>query len=231
MPYTLVKDHRTGYETGNINAVMDGDLGRLHQRLPHRPEPGHLGGEHRISQPARREGEAFPSLFVTLPPPRHILEGKGARVWATTSIITAGHVAVPARKDLPAPPGSRGLPAHPGQRGRGAPPGQPAPQGSQGPRALLAPKAPREPQGLPVLKASPAPPAPLAPQVPQDPRAALALQAPPEPPAAQVPQARLGPPAPQAPQVPRGKPAPQASSHRTALRPFTHTKRSSPRGS
>ena len=26
MPYTLVKDHRTSYETGNINAVMDGDL-------------------------------------------------------------------------------------------------------------------------------------------------------------------------------------------------------------
>ncbi len=26
MPYTLVKDHRTGYETGNIAAVMDGDL-------------------------------------------------------------------------------------------------------------------------------------------------------------------------------------------------------------
>lgn len=26
MPYTLVKDHRTGYETGNIGAVMDGDL-------------------------------------------------------------------------------------------------------------------------------------------------------------------------------------------------------------
>ena len=26
MPYTLVKDHRTGYETGNIDAVMDGDL-------------------------------------------------------------------------------------------------------------------------------------------------------------------------------------------------------------
>ena len=26
MPYTLVKDHRTGYEAGNINAVMDGDL-------------------------------------------------------------------------------------------------------------------------------------------------------------------------------------------------------------
>lgn len=25
-PYTLVKDHRTGVETGNIQAVMDGDL-------------------------------------------------------------------------------------------------------------------------------------------------------------------------------------------------------------
>ena len=26
MPYTMVKDHRTNYETGNVNAVMDGDL-------------------------------------------------------------------------------------------------------------------------------------------------------------------------------------------------------------
>ena len=26
MPYTMVKDHRTGYEMGNIGAVMDGDL-------------------------------------------------------------------------------------------------------------------------------------------------------------------------------------------------------------
>ena len=25
-PYTLVKDHRTGAENGNIQAVMDGDL-------------------------------------------------------------------------------------------------------------------------------------------------------------------------------------------------------------
>ncbi len=25
-PYTMVKDHRTNYETGNVNAVMDGDL-------------------------------------------------------------------------------------------------------------------------------------------------------------------------------------------------------------
>ena len=26
MPYTLVKDTRTGYETSNVNAVMDGGL-------------------------------------------------------------------------------------------------------------------------------------------------------------------------------------------------------------
>lgn len=26
MPYTLVKDHRTGYETANVNAVMDGNI-------------------------------------------------------------------------------------------------------------------------------------------------------------------------------------------------------------
>ena len=26
MPYTLAKDHRTNFEMGNINAVMDGDI-------------------------------------------------------------------------------------------------------------------------------------------------------------------------------------------------------------
>ena len=26
MPYTLAKDHRTAFESGNINAVMDGDI-------------------------------------------------------------------------------------------------------------------------------------------------------------------------------------------------------------
>jgi len=34
MPYTLVKDHRTGFENGNIGAVMDGDLeGFIHAYL------------------------------------------------------------------------------------------------------------------------------------------------------------------------------------------------------
>ena len=26
MPYTLAKDHRTGYESGNIGSVMDGEI-------------------------------------------------------------------------------------------------------------------------------------------------------------------------------------------------------------
>ena len=29
MPYTQVKDHRTDFEMGNVNAVMDGDLDEL----------------------------------------------------------------------------------------------------------------------------------------------------------------------------------------------------------
>ncbi len=34
MPYTMVKDHRTGHEVGNISAVMDGDLdGFIHAYL------------------------------------------------------------------------------------------------------------------------------------------------------------------------------------------------------
>jgi len=28
-PYTMVKDHRTNYETGDVQAVMDGDLDKF----------------------------------------------------------------------------------------------------------------------------------------------------------------------------------------------------------
>ena len=28
-PYTLVKDHRTGHESGNVQAVMDGDIDKF----------------------------------------------------------------------------------------------------------------------------------------------------------------------------------------------------------
>ena len=36
MPYTLVKDHRSGFEVGNVNAVMDGDIdGFINAYLKH----------------------------------------------------------------------------------------------------------------------------------------------------------------------------------------------------
>ena len=36
MPYTLAKDHRTGFEKGNISAVMDGDIdGFINAYLKH----------------------------------------------------------------------------------------------------------------------------------------------------------------------------------------------------
>ncbi len=34
MPYTLAKDHRTNYEMGNINAVMDGDTDGFIKLIP-----------------------------------------------------------------------------------------------------------------------------------------------------------------------------------------------------
>ena len=39
-PYQLVKDHRTDVEEGNAQAVLDGDLDRVHPRLPARQRHG-----------------------------------------------------------------------------------------------------------------------------------------------------------------------------------------------
>lgn len=42
-PYTMVKDLRTGEETGNVANVLDGGLGSVHQRLPALAESGLSG--------------------------------------------------------------------------------------------------------------------------------------------------------------------------------------------
>jgi peptide chain release factor 2 len=45
-PYRMVKDHRTGYETGNVDAVLDGDLdGLIEAELRRRRTLGDVGGE------------------------------------------------------------------------------------------------------------------------------------------------------------------------------------------
>ena len=44
MPYTLVKDHRTGYETGNIQAVMDGDIDGFINAYLKQLSRGHFDG-------------------------------------------------------------------------------------------------------------------------------------------------------------------------------------------
>ncbi|MCL2638007.1 MAG: peptide chain release factor 2 [Oscillospiraceae bacterium] len=46
MPYTMAKDHRTGFEVGNINAVMDGELdGFINAFLKARSLEKNFGGE------------------------------------------------------------------------------------------------------------------------------------------------------------------------------------------
>lgn len=39
-PYTMVKDHRTGYETGNTTAVLDGDLDGFMEAYLRQPQAG-----------------------------------------------------------------------------------------------------------------------------------------------------------------------------------------------
>ncbi len=45
MPYTLAKDHRTGFESGNIGAVMDGDLDGFINAYLKAASKGSLGNE------------------------------------------------------------------------------------------------------------------------------------------------------------------------------------------
>jgi peptide chain release factor 2 len=44
-PYQLIKDHRTGYETGNVNAVLDGDIDNfIKEYLLHRKQKAAVQG-------------------------------------------------------------------------------------------------------------------------------------------------------------------------------------------
>ena len=45
MPYTLAKDHLTGFESGNINSVMDGDLDGFINAYLKAASKGSLGNE------------------------------------------------------------------------------------------------------------------------------------------------------------------------------------------
>ena len=45
MPYTLAKDHRTGYEMGNIQAVMDGDIDGFINAYLKQMSKGHFEGD------------------------------------------------------------------------------------------------------------------------------------------------------------------------------------------
>ena len=45
-PYTMVKDHRTSYETGDVNGVMDGNLNQFiyaYLEMESRNSDGHKG--------------------------------------------------------------------------------------------------------------------------------------------------------------------------------------------
>src|SRR2546427_7986458 len=58
-PYQLIKDHRTGLEIGNVEAVMDGDLDGL---IPAHPLLTR-------GREAQRRGRGAPRTRPTRPPP------------------------------------------------------------------------------------------------------------------------------------------------------------------
>ena len=61
MPYTMVKDHRTNYETGNVDAVMDGDLDGFILKNPsgvRQGAPFHQKIRRHAAYPCRRDSPA-----------------------------------------------------------------------------------------------------------------------------------------------------------------------------
>ena len=66
MPYTLVKDHRTGYENGNVQAVMDGELDGFINAYLKAASKGRIAGYLNNDENRQRGRAAFsgPPLFV-----------------------------------------------------------------------------------------------------------------------------------------------------------------------
>ena len=54
-PYTMVKDHRTGYEMGDVQRVLDGDLGRVRPGVPALVASSSGSSDHRAAALSRSE--------------------------------------------------------------------------------------------------------------------------------------------------------------------------------
>ena len=96
MPYTLAKDHRTNYEMGNINAVMDGDIdGFINAYL--KQESLNSLVKKTIKRPVgvMRSANAFrPAAYRMLkkvrriiPPYRFLSAGRSKKTWRHQSRI------------------------------------------------------------------------------------------------------------------------------------------------
>ena len=71
-PYRLVKDHRTGKEIGNADAVLDGEIDPVHRGVPpaDRRHRGNLKNLQRGDAPSERGGSDSKRSFASSASPR-----------------------------------------------------------------------------------------------------------------------------------------------------------------